>query len=68
MRKCILEKGKICDDCGKCDSMCDLDPSKACDNCCKCIENGGEYLTLDLVKYANRKRKALHGKRKINNE
>ena len=29
MRKCILEKGKICDDCGKCDSMCDLDPSKA---------------------------------------
>ena len=29
---CVLQDGKLCDDCGQC-NMCDLDPNKVCDNC-----------------------------------
>ena len=38
---CILEDGKVCDNCCECDK-CDLDPSKICDNCGACID---EYNT-----------------------
>jgi hypothetical protein len=34
---CILEEGKLCDNCCEC-FVCDLDPGKTCDNCAKCIE------------------------------
>ena len=36
--ECILEDGKKCVDCGKCD-CCDLDPFKICDNCGKCLDD-----------------------------
>ena len=45
IRMCVLEDGKICDDCGECD-RCDLDPNKICDNCCRCIameDEGKEF-------------------------
>jgi len=35
-RACILEEGKICDNCCEC-FVCDLDPGKLCDNCAKCL-------------------------------
>lgn len=44
---CVLEDGKICDDCGKC-NMCDLDPTKICDNCMKCIHSGAEYNAIEI--------------------
>jgi len=44
---CVLEDGKICDDCGKC-SVCDLDPTKICDNCMKCIQTGAEYNAIEI--------------------
>lgn len=34
---CVLDKNKLCDDCGECD-ICDLNPDKKCDNCGKCLE------------------------------
>ena len=34
---CVLEEGKLCDDCGRC-NMCDLDPEKVCDNCMRCLK------------------------------
>ncbi|CAB1245187.1 hypothetical protein ACFHWD_17300 [Clostridium sp. MT-14] len=37
---CILDKNKLCDNCGECD-VCDLDPNKKCDNCGKCLEMEG---------------------------
>ncbi len=36
-KMCILEEGKLCDNCCEC-FVCDLDPTKTCDNCAKCIE------------------------------
>ncbi|MDA8334929.1 MAG: hypothetical protein M0Z41_08070 [Peptococcaceae bacterium] len=36
-RICILEDGKLCDDCCEC-YVCDLDPDKICDSCGKCLE------------------------------
>lgn len=36
-KMCILEEGKICDNCCEC-FVCDLDPAKSCDNCGKCLE------------------------------
>jgi hypothetical protein len=33
MRECILENGKLCNNCGAC-QVCDLDETKICDNCC----------------------------------
>jgi hypothetical protein len=35
-RACILEEGKICDNCCEC-FVCDLDPGKLCDNCARCL-------------------------------
>ena len=39
---CVLEDGKVCDDCGQC-NLCDLDPTKICDNCMKCVHTGAEH-------------------------
>ena len=36
-RFCILEDGKLCDNCCEC-YVCDLDPEKICDSCGKCLE------------------------------
>lgn len=36
-KMCILEEGKVCDNCCEC-FVCDLDPTKTCDNCAKCLE------------------------------
>ena len=38
---CVLEDGKVCDECGECD-FCDIYPDKICDNCGKCLD---EYNT-----------------------
>ena len=44
-RMCVLEDGKVCDDCGQC-NLCDLDPTKICDNCMKSVS----YTHLDVYK------------------
>lgn len=49
MKYCVLDKSKICNDCGEC-LRCDLDPSKQCDNCGKCIQEldpNAEYRSLN---------------------
>lgn len=38
MKYCILQKEKVCNDCGACDDRCELDPSKICDNCFRCLD------------------------------
>jgi hypothetical protein len=49
MKKCILNKEKICNDCGECDNLCQLDPSKECTNCFKCIDGAmGEYASVRI--------------------
>ncbi|WP_066635613.1 hypothetical protein [Desulfolucanica intricata] len=35
-KTCILEDGKICDNCCEC-YICEIDPTKICDNCAKCL-------------------------------
>ena len=47
MKMCILEDGKLCNDCGQCNT-CDLDPNKICDNCMKCIHSGAEYNAIEI--------------------
>ena len=47
MKMCVLEDGKVCNDCGEC-NMCDLDPSKVCDNCMKCVTSGAEYNAIEI--------------------
>ena len=42
MKECVLEKGKICNDCGRCDDRCELDPNKICDNCFQCLDRMAE--------------------------
>ena len=44
---CVLEEGKLCDDCGEC-SVCDLDPNKICDNCMKCLQTGADYNAIEV--------------------
>lgn len=49
MKYCVLDKSKICNDCGEC-LRCDLDPSKLCDNCGKCIRESdpnAEYRSIN---------------------
>ncbi len=46
-RYCVLEDGKLCDDCGQC-RVCDLDPNKICDNCMKCVNTGAEYNAIEI--------------------
>ena len=38
MKRCIIQEGKVCNDCGACDDRCELDPSKICDNCFRCLD------------------------------
>jgi hypothetical protein len=48
MKKCILDKNKICNNCGEC-NKCDLDPTKICDNCCKCLkESSADYKEIKI--------------------
>jgi hypothetical protein len=59
MKKCILQDGKVCNDCGECDDRCELDPTKICDNCFRCLDEdprafaqipiSGVYLDDDYV-------------------
>lgn len=44
---CVLEDGKLCDNCGQC-NMCDLDPNKVCDNCMKCLNTGADYAAIEI--------------------
>ena len=44
---CVLQDGKLCDDCGQC-NMCDLDPNKVCDNCMKCLNTGADYAAIEI--------------------
>ena len=46
-RMCVLEDGKVCDDCGQC-NLCDLDPTKICDNCMKCVHSGADYNAIEI--------------------
>ena len=46
-RYCVLEDGKLCDDCGQC-RLCDLDPNKICDNCMKCVNTGAAYNAIEI--------------------
>lgn len=48
MRECILEPGRPCMECGRC-NMCDLDPEKICDNCCKCLDTA-DYKEVKIDK------------------
>jgi hypothetical protein len=61
IRQCLLEPGKTCDDCGKCE-ICDLDENKICDNCCRCLGNadfnGVEITEIVLPREVKRKRKS----------
>ena len=46
-RMCVLEEGKVCDDCGQC-NLCDLDPTKICDNCMKCVNGDAAYRAIAI--------------------
>lgn len=50
MKYCVLDKSKICNDCGEC-LRCDLDPSKQCDNCGKCIQESDPNAEYRSVNY-----------------
>lgn len=50
MKYCVLDKSKICNDCGEC-FRCDLDPSKQCDNCGKCIQEPNPNAEYRSVNY-----------------
>ena len=41
---CVLEEGRLCDDCGDC--LCDLDPDKVCDNCMRCVLGEADYRAI----------------------
>jgi hypothetical protein len=36
-KMCILEEGKVCDNCCEC-FVCELDPNKTCDSCARCLK------------------------------
>lgn len=57
MKICVLDKSKICDDCGLCEDRCELDPSKICDNCFKCLDNIVDG--MDRTPYAEIKIKSV---------
>lgn len=45
---CVLEDGKICTHCGRC-NMCDLDPEKICDNCMRCLKrSAADYAQIEI--------------------
>lgn len=46
-KMCVLEDGKICNDCGECE-YCDLNPFKKCTNCGRCIDSEEEYRELKI--------------------
>ena len=43
---CVLDKNKLCDNCGEC-NFCDLDSTKICDNCCKCLDDA-DYRAIKI--------------------
>jgi hypothetical protein len=61
MRECLLEPGKLCVDCGDCET-CDLDENKICDNCCRCLGdadyNGVEVTEIILPREIKLKRQS----------
>ncbi|MGI6200760.1 MAG: hypothetical protein ACOYJA_08335 [Christensenellales bacterium] len=46
-RACVLEDGKICNECGEC-LLCDLDHTKICDNCGKCIDSEADFRAIAI--------------------
>jgi hypothetical protein len=48
MSECILEPGKLCNQCGAC-QVCDLDETKICDNCCRCLGEA-DYRGIEVTK------------------
>jgi len=63
-RICILEEGKLCDDCCEC-YVCDLDPERICDSCGKCLETA-DYtgIIVDDIFVESGGAVARHGQRK----
>ena len=51
MKYCVLDKSKICNNCGECDNRCELDPTKICDNCFKCLNLDGmqDYAEIEIT-------------------
>lgn len=47
IKECILEPGKQCVECGRCD-LCDLDENKICDNCCRCLGEA-DYSAVEIT-------------------
>lgn len=47
MKECILEPGKPCAECGRC-NLCDLDEDKICDNCCRCLGEA-DYAAVEIT-------------------
>lgn len=49
MKVCVLDPGKVCDNCDQC-NRCDLDPTKLCDNCFRCLElDAKEYAEIPIA-------------------
>ena len=46
-KRCLLDEGKVCDDCEEC-ARCDLDSDKLCDNCMKCVRSGADYGVIEV--------------------
>ncbi|NHM25570.1 hypothetical protein G7K71_00785 [Desulfofundulus sp. TPOSR] len=42
-KMCILEEGKICDNCCDC-FVCELNPDKICDNCANCLKRVDHFI------------------------
>lgn len=47
LKECVLEPGKECTECGKC-NVCDLDETKICDNCCRCLGEA-DYKAIEIT-------------------
>lgn len=47
VKECILEPGKECTECGRC-NLCDLDENKICDNCCRCLGDA-DYSAVEIT-------------------
>lgn len=47
IKECILEPGKQCAECGRC-NLCDLEENKICDNCCRCLGEA-DYSAVEIT-------------------
>ncbi|MFI3167872.1 MAG: hypothetical protein R3Y32_07155 [Bacillota bacterium] len=49
MRYCVLDKEKVCDNCGDC-GLCEFDENKVCDNCMACVTGGKTEMSITIDK------------------